>query len=150
MIYTFFIIISTLFHSQALDCKDINVVRELYNNIDNEEKLENFYIKIKDSDCKFFTPYLASAIMMKAQYVFSPLNKLNYFREGKNILEKYIKKNPESIDAIYVRIMVQKNIPKLLNYYSDLNTDIKFINNHISKSEIPDEIKIIILKNINS
>jgi hypothetical protein len=131
-------------------CLELNECRNDYHNINSEIKLEAFLKKYEKSDCKTLTPYLASATMMKAEYVLNPLKKLSYFNKGKNTLEAFIKKNPSSVDARYVRIMTQNNIPKFLNYSSEMKNDIKFVKANISKSDIPQEMINTILKNINN
>jgi len=125
-------------------------LRKDYNSINSEEKLEQFIKKYKSFSCDKSIPYLASSTMMKAQYAFSPIRKLNYFNEGKAKLEEYIKKNPASIEARYVRIMIQGTIPAFLNYKSDLQNDIKFVKENIERSDLTNEIKNTILKNINN
>lgn len=45
--------------------------------------------------------------------------------------------------------MTQKNVPAILNYNSDIDSDTKFIMNNISKSGIPLNIQKTIIKNIN-
>lgn len=131
-------------------CNDINQLRKDYNSINSEEKLEQFIKKYKSYSCDKSIPYLASATMMRAQYAFSPIRKLNYFNTGKAKLEEYIKDNPASIDARYVRIMIQGTIPAFLNYKSDLKYDIKFVKENIERSDLTNEIKNTILKNINN
>lgn len=131
-------------------CNDINQLRKDYNSINSEEKLEQFIKKYKSYSCDKSIPYLASATMMRAQYAFSPIRKLNYFNTGKAKLEEYIKDNPASIDARYVRIMIQGTIPAFLNYKSDLKNDIKFVKENIERSDLTNEIKNTILKNINN
>lgn len=134
----------------TFNCSDINDVRKEYNEINSEDRLESFMKKIENTKCADFIPYRASATMMRAQYAFSPISKLNHFKKGKTALEEYIKKNPASVDARYVRIMIQATIPKFLNYSSDIKNDINFVKSNINKTDIPTEIKITILKNINN
>lgn len=61
-----------------------------------------------------------------------------------------MKKNPTSIDARYVRIMIQGTIPAFLNYNSDLKKDIKFVKDNIDRSDLTFEIKNTMLTNINN
>lgn len=133
-----------------VNCNDINQLRKDYNSINSDEKLEQFIKKYKTYSCDKVIPYLASATMMRAQYAFSPIRKLNYFNDGKYRLEDYLKKNPTSIDARYVRIMIQGTIPAFLNYNSDLKKDIKFVKDNIDRSDLTFEIKNTMLTNINN
>lgn len=87
MIYNILFLINIFTNAYQLNCDDINIVRAEYNSIESETSLESFYSKIQKADCEKFTPYKASVIMQRAQYVFSPIKKLNYFTEGKRILE---------------------------------------------------------------
>ncbi len=144
------LIFTYIFSILIANCNDINQLRNDYNSINSEEKLEQFIKKYKSYSCDKSIPYLASATMMRAQYAFSPIRKLNYFNDGKAKLEKYIMKNPASIDARYVRIMIQGTIPAFLNYNSDLKKDIRFVKENIDRSDLSFDIKNTILKNINN
>lgn len=132
------------------ECSEINMCRSDYNGINSELKLEAFIKKYESSKCTSAVPYLASSIMMKAQYTLNPVKKLSYFNSGKSKLESFIRKNQTSIDGRYVRIMIQGTIPKFLNYSSDIKNDINFVKTNISGSDIPEEIKKTMLKNINN
>lgn len=144
------LIFTYIFSILITNCNDINQLRKDYNSIKSEEKLEQFIKKYKSYSCDKSIPYLVSATMMKAQYAFSPIRKLNYFNDGKAKLEDYIMKNPASIDARYVRIMIQGTIPAFLNYNSDLKKDIRFVKENIDRSDLSFDIKNTILKNINN
>ena len=131
-------------------CQELNECRSDYNGIDTETKLEAFLKKYEKSDCKTLTPYLASATMMKAQYSLNPVKKLNFFNKGKSSLEAYIKKHPLSVDARYVRIMIQSTIPKFLNYNSDIKNDIIFVRSNINNTDMSSDMKKTMLQNINN
>jgi hypothetical protein len=144
----FKLILFFLIFNNSFDCSEINTVRNEYNTLDSKNRLKAFLSKTENSNCKEFTPYIASAVMQQAEYVFSPLSKYNYFNKGKKMLEDYIKKNPSSIDARYVRVMVQSNTPGFLNYKSDIESDIAYIRKNIGKSDIPENMKTMFLNNI--
>lgn len=143
------ILFSFLFNN-SYDCSQINAVRNEYHALDSKDRLTAFLSKIENSNCKDFTPYIASAVMQQAEYVFSPVSKYNYFNKGRKMLEEYIRKNPSSIDARYIRVMVQKNAPAFLNYKSEIKSDIAFIRKNIGKSNMPENMKIMFLNNIDN
>jgi len=144
----FKLILFFLLFNNSYDCSEINTVRNEYHALDSKDRLKAFLSKTENSDCKEFTPYIASALMQQAEYVFSPVSKYNYFNRGRKMLEQYISKNPSSIDARYVRVMVQSNSPGFLNYKSDIKSDIAYIRKNIGKYNMPENMKTMILNNI--
>lgn len=146
----FKLIIFLFAFNNSYDCSEINAVRNEFHTLDSKSRLKTYLSKIENSKCIEFTPYIASAVMQQAEYVFSPVSKYNYFNRGKSMLEDYISKNPGSIDARYVRIMVQSNTPAFLNYRSSIKSDIAFVRKNIGNSNIPENIKTMILNNIDN
>lgn len=126
---------------------DLTQMREDFHNISTHEEIKEFIQKYEQSDSQS-EPYVASAIMRKAEFVFLPTTKLKYFNQGKNKLEKYIKNNPQNIEGRYVRILVQRNIPSFLGYSNHIDEDREVIQQNIESSTLPKEYKQLILKNI--
>lgn len=135
---------------QNSDCSEIQKVREKYHQIKNSDQLDSFIAYLEKLNCEMAQPYLASSIMQKAEYSFSPIKKLKYFNSGKTLLEDYIKNNPKNIEAKYVRVMVQSEIPSFLGYHKEMEADLQFIKKNTSTSDLSKEYQEIILKNINA
>ena len=93
------------------NCNYVEDYRYKYHTIINKEELQNFIEELEELSCSKLQPYLSSSIMKRAKYSFLPNTKLKYFNEGKNSLEDFIKIHPENIEAKYVRLMTQKEIP---------------------------------------
>jgi len=123
-------------------------VREEYHNIKTEEQLNQFIDLLGNMPCDKVQPYLASAIMQKAQYAIWPTSKLKYFQTGKKQLETIIQEDPDSIEARYVRVLVQSEVPYLLGYHDDMVSDSFYIKKHIASSGLPEKYQKLILKNI--
>lgn len=123
-------------------------IRTTYHSIRTEEQLDQFIELVEDMPCDNAQPYLASAIMQKAQHCIWPTNKLKYFQTGKKHLETFIQQRPGSIEARYVRVLIQSEVPYILGYKDDLVSDARFIKNHIASSGLPESYQKLILKNV--
>ncbi|WP_435137059.1 hypothetical protein [Formosa sp. A9] len=123
-------------------------IREQYHLVQTENQLELFLDTLDAVECDDKTPYLASAIMRKAEFTSWPLKKISYFKEGKNMLEDFILKHPKHLEARYVRVLTQHSIPKFLGYSSNIDEDLQFINTHLETAELPENYKLQISETI--
>ncbi len=130
------------------NCTEIEKVRIEFHKIDSKESLYLFLNYFEGVKCDELEPYIASAIMSKAKHTYLPLKKMRYFDEGKKRLEVFIKKHPDHIEARYVRVLIQSEIPKFLNYHENLKKDITFIVNNISQSGLPIDYQNVLLNKI--
>ena len=133
----------------SVQCDDMASIRKEYHLLNSEEKVEKFIDRVRKQDCFAATPYLASAMMQRAEYRAWPTSKLSTFNEGKSLLETYIKNNPKDLEARYVRLLVQSEIPSILGYNSDMELDEKYIRENIEISGLPISYQQIILDNTN-
>jgi hypothetical protein len=127
----------------------MQTIRNDFHSINSEEKLEVFIESITKSECESKTPYLAYSIMQTAQYAFWPTKKLKNFNRGKKMLESFIQKNPDNIEARYVRILVQSEVPGILGYNNEIEADIQLVKKYIGNSNLPKVYQDLILKNIS-
>lgn len=127
----------------------LDSVRMAYHELKSEEAIERFLKHVDTIDNRQLIPYKASAIMQKAEYVSSPFSKLKFFNQGKDLLEEYIKNNPNNIEARYVRIMVQSQLPGFLGYKNNMESDAAFIHSNIQATDISLSYSQLILKNID-
>jgi len=147
MLFKSLLIVLILTVNTRSNCDQMPEVRADFHAILSEEALEAFIEDMDNIPCDLKTPYLASATMWQAEYTSWPFRKLNYFRKGKQILEEFIAKNPDNIEARYVRLLCQLNAPGFLNY-DNIDEDRAFINSNIESSNLPQEYKDIMLFNI--
>ena len=70
--------------------------------------------------------------MIKSKFLANPISKIKHFNKGKEILEVSIDNEPNSIELIFLRYSIQKNIPKFLMYRSNLKSDLEFIEKNLS------------------
>lgn len=68
------------------------------------------------------------AMMMKKAGLISPLRaKLNVFKEGHGKLQHAIEVEPQNATYRFLRLIIQENAPKILNYNKDIDEDSKYI-----------------------
>jgi hypothetical protein len=87
--------------------------------------------------------YLGAMMMKEAQYYQSTKEKLSRFNKGKALLEAEIKGNKTAVDYRFLRLMIQENCPKILNYHSHVKEDADLIIKDYSKQN--SALKAVIL-----
>lgn len=73
------------------------------------------------------TAYLAAGYMIKAKHLSSKINKFKYFKKGKRKLEDIISKYPNFVEYRWIRYCLQSNMPRFLNYNSNIVEDGEWI-----------------------
>lgn len=111
-----------------------------YKAVQDKELCEKMIAELTKTKNKSAThlAYLGSFQTISANHVFSPFNKLNNFKEGKENLEKAVQKEPNSVEVRFLRLSVQKKAPSFLGYKANINEDTEFIkkNYHQIDSEV--------------
>lgn len=109
----------------------LSEIRILYKNASKNKELSlEFYKKLeltKSNKNPTIKGYKAAAIALKSKYIKGVKNKKKLFKEGAYILETEIKKHPKNIELRLIRLSIQENISKLLNYKQNIEKDSKFI-----------------------
>ena len=141
------IILSILFLFTSNNCNNLDIIRTEFHEIESEDDLENFLEQVKNLSCKEIEPFIASSIMHKSRYAFIT-KKMKYFKDGKKRLEQFISDNPNDVEAKYIRLLIQKEIPSFLNYDDEISHDSIFIERNIQGSALPKEYKKLILENV--
>ena len=142
------LLLSTLFFFMSFNSVDLDVVRANYNKlVSNKELCEKIIAELtetKDNSAPHMA-YLGGVQTIWANHVFSPISKLNTFKEGKKNIEQAIKKEPDNVELRFIRLSVQKNAPSFLGYKSNINEDTEFIKKN--RNQISSDI---LLKNIGT
>lgn len=132
---------SAIFFLISFHATDLDVVRANYNKLLSDKELcEKMIVELTETKNNSAThlAYLGGLQTIWANHVFSPISKLNTFKEGKKNIEQAIKKEPDNVELRFIRLSVQKNAPSFLGYKSNINEDTEFIkeNRHQIGSEI--------------
>jgi hypothetical protein len=114
----------------------IDEVRNLYENAatnkHSSSKLNKLLENTKPANF-LLSGYQGAAMMIAAKYAINPLNKLSYFKKGKNILEAAINNDPNHIELRYLRLTIQTNIPSFMGYDQAIKSDKSFIINQLAQ-----------------
>ncbi|HTO14373.1 MAG TPA: hypothetical protein VLZ83_01310 [Edaphocola sp.] len=140
------LMVSSFILLTSFNYSDLEVVRSNYNKLVSDkvmcEKMIDELVKTKEQS-PVYLAYLGAAQTIWANHVFSPINKLNTFKKGRENIEKAIGRSPNNVEIRFIRLSVQKNAPSFLGYKSNIQQDTEFIEKY------RDEIhSAILLKNI--
>lgn len=120
-----------IFHLLFAGSDDLKKMRNDYTNMSKNQAVVEHLLKISQSTQhvseSLKTAYYAAAEMASAQFMFSPVSKINAFNSGKKKLDIAVVKDPENIEIRYVRYTIQANAPGFLGYTKNIKTDREFI-----------------------
>ncbi len=94
--------------------------------------------------------YAGGVTMLKAKYCSNPFTKLEYFKDGKQLLEDAIAKNKNNIELRFLRFAIQENLPALLNYDDNLEEDKNYMMKYLPLLELRELKKAIAVYMIKS
>ncbi len=132
-----------------ISAKGIDEVRTEFHGIDSEKKLNDFIEMVAEVEDERKVPYQIAALMKRAEYTSNPFKKLKFFSQGKQELEAFITSNPTNIEAHYVRLLIQSEVPEFLGYRQDVNQDCSFIIEHLDTAPLPLSYKKTIKHTMN-
>ncbi len=135
---------------RAQDKVSIDQVRKDFQDISSEDdiqKIMDMPIDKQDPDAPTAMAYQAAGTCMMAEYVFSPIKKLKYFNQGKSSLESLISEK-KSVENVYLRLLIQLNIPRLLNYYKNIEEDVAYLEAELPDAEIDVDYKYTMIRNL--
>lgn len=117
---------------------DLSELRKLYpkaaTSKENAEVFFNKTTEIKSTD-PVLMGYKGIAFTLKAKFEKELSKKKSNFKTGAEILEESIQKAPENIELRALRMSVQENSPKILNYNKNIQEDKNIIISNFSKSK---------------
>lgn len=123
----FFAIVFLIFFSGS---QDISTVRENYINASkSKEKAEEFSDAMNNygGDNKTMLAYKGASIALKAKFASDRKTKKDLFTKGIQILEKALKADSNNAEIRLIRLSIQENTPKILNYKGNIQEDKQFI-----------------------
>ena len=85
----------------------------------------------------------SGATMLMAKYTANPFSKLEYFKEGKTLLENAIASNKNDIELRFLRCAIQENLPAFLDYNDNLDEDKNYIMKYMPMMDKKDVRKAI-------
>lgn len=135
----------------SVDTTNLDVVRANYYKVVSDKKMCKQMIteleKTKNNSATHLA-YLGGLQTIWSNHVFSPISKLNTFKEGKKNIEQAIENEPNNAELRFIRLSVQKNAPSFLGYKSSINEDTEFIKKNtdqISSDILHKNIKTLLI-----
>ncbi len=147
------LLIATIaFYSNAVAQESFSLdrLRQHFQEIDSENDIEQIIgmtIDTDDPNWSTAKAYQAASTCMMAEYVFSPIKKLKYFNQGKTALEQLINEQ-KTAENVYLRLLIQLNIPRLLNYYKNIDEDIAYLEAELPTAKIDVDYKYTMIRNL--
>jgi len=128
-------------------CSQREKMQQEFHTLETTGQIKRFLKTYEGTNCEDIKPYLFTAHMLLAKNAFWPHQKINHFTFGKEKLEEFIKKNPQHLEAKYLRMLVQRTCPSFLKYNENLFQDRIYVLKHLKNSSLPSDYKKTILKN---
>ena len=120
---------------------DISEVRQLYKEADlSQQNATNLFHKLESitiSDDKVLVAYKGAVTSMTAKYEKGVKQKKDVFKNGVSLVELAVASEEDNIEIRFVRLSVQQNSPKFLNYNKEIEEDKKFILNYFNQISSP-------------
>lgn len=131
--------------SQVLSLAEIRT--EFPKAVKEEESCSGLYKKMlrgSDTSDAVWMAYHGTITATMAKYTLNPFRKLQYFKDGKILLEKSIAKDSKNIEIRFLRFTVQDHCPFFLDYHQELETDKKYILDNLQNASSPRLKKAIV------
>ena len=147
------LLMAVLFSFSGYEVQDfvsMDRLRQNFQEIKSEDDIEQIMklsIDSTDPSARTAKAYQAASTCMMAQYGFSPIKKLKYFNEGKSSLEKLISEH-KTAENVYLRLMIQLNSPRILNYYNNIDEDIAYLKAELPGAKIDVDYKYTMIRNL--
>ncbi len=103
----------------------------------SEERIMQFLEQAGNKDDVVQRAYNALATTILADYAFWPAEKWNYFTEGRDQLEACIAKDSKNPELRYIRLLIQMNVPGIVDYTSDIGNDLRVFETNIAAYDAP-------------
>ena len=119
-----------VFMSSNMFATPIEELRKLFDSAINNEQSAELLLQQSASngiERNTLLGYKAATQMIMAKFYFNPWKKLQTFNLGKGQLETAIQIEPNNIELIFLRYMIQKNSPSFLQYNNSIASDKKIL-----------------------
>jgi hypothetical protein len=81
------------------------------------------------------SPYVGTLLMKKAGLISNPQQKLELFKSGKTKLEDALQKDTSHVEFRFLRLIIQENSPKILQYNKEIKRDASYLRKNYTELE---------------
>ncbi|WP_281321873.1 hypothetical protein [Flavobacterium aestivum] len=112
----------------------ITEVRKLYASASgSESNAKEFASKLSEvtkEDNKTLVAYKGASMTIVSRLEKKGADKSKKFKEGSSLIEYAVANEPNAIEIRMIRLSVQENVPKIVNYRANKKEDAKFLLDH--------------------
>ena len=109
-------------------------IRKLYGSVlSSESNAKEFASKLNEvskEDNKTLVAYKGASLAIISKLEKKVSDKSKKFKEGSSLIEYAVANEPNSIEIRMIRLSVQENVPKIVNYRGNKKEDKKFLLDH--------------------
>lgn len=135
----------------AMSQHDLSFFRNTFHSSQDEAMLERILATDPEEEdvanMATIMAYKAVSETMKAEHKFSPISKLQLFNSGKAKLEAVLETTPTT-EARYLRLLVQLNVPGILNYSNNIKEDLDHLTKALKDENLPYDDKLMFRKTL--
>jgi len=144
------ILVYMLFMGSSLELSQIRETFPLaVNNEEITKKLFDDLSFVTNKEKEIIIAYKGAVSTLMAKYTSKAKEKKEFFKIGVEFLEYALIKDPNNIEIRCLRLSVQENSPKFLNYRANIEEDKQFILDHyraITLKEVRGIVKNYVLQ----
>lgn len=127
---------------------EISEIRKIYTNAAKSEANAKIFAdklsSISDTDDnKTLVAYKGCSLTLQSKFSGNLIDKIRYMKDGANLIDGAATTNPDNIEIRMIRLSVQENVPGIVNYRQDIESDKAFILAHYK--ELDPETKEFII-----
>ena len=122
---------------------DIHQIRELYHRAaevkQDARKLNNLMFQVDTAaGAPVLICYKGANEMIQAKYTLNPVNKLEKFNKGKDLIKKAFSRDTLNLEMRFIRFSIQSNLPSFLGFRDNLEQDKRYLLNNTKTSKDPE------------
>lgn len=114
-----------------VDAQDLNQIRSDYPNaVESEEitsKLDAEFSSTAEPDKPVLLAYKGAVTTLVGKFAKGIGEKIRVFKQGVSLIEKAVAADPLNPEIRYIRMSVQENAPRILDYHNNIEEDKEFI-----------------------
>lgn len=118
----------------------VTEIRKLYATAPTSESvakdLSSKLADVSKEDNKVLLAYKGASIIILSKLEKKVSDKSKKFKEGVSLVEYAVEKDPNSIEIRMIRLSIQENVPKIVNYKANKKEDKQFLLDHYKEQSV--------------
>jgi len=126
--------------------QDLETIRAQYPKAkDSSEITDQLYEELSEvpEDQVVLSAYKGAVSALKADFAKGVGKKINFIKEGANLLDNAVAAEPDNVEVRYLRLTVQENAPAIVGYHGNIDDDKEVIKKNYSAIK-SDSLKTVI------